>query len=284
MIYDIRFRSRNLGGKLLYLLFELLLVSYCVIIILPLVNMVLSSFKNTREIFLSPYSLPKTFSLLNYETVWIHGKFYLYFINSILVTGVAVGLVLLFGSFAAFGIARYRYRGSSLIYVLFLSGILLPLRAAVIPLFLIMTRLSLTNTLVSIIIIYLAMGLPPAVFILTGFMRTIPRDFEDAARIDGCNDFRIYRSIILPLVRQALALVTIYVGMPIWNDFFFPLVFIQTESLRTLPLGMTRYFGQYSTNWALIFAGLSISILPMILLYVFLSKSFIKGMTVGAIK
>jgi len=284
MIFNLKFREIGTGGKVLYIFFEILMAGYVVLILLPLLNMFVSSFKSTREIFMFPYALPETFRFANYAEVWVSGNFGRYFLNSIVVTGVSIFFTLLFGSMAAYGIARYRYRLSVVVYLLFLSGIMLPLKAAIIPLFLLLKSLGLLNSYASMLLVYTAMSLPSTVFILTGFMRGLPNDLDDAARIDGCNDFTIYFRIILPLVRQALAIVTIYNAVPVWNDFFFPLVFVQDDSLKTLPLGMTVFFGQYQTNWGLLFTALSIAIIPMIILYMLLSKQFVKGLTAGAIK
>jgi raffinose/stachyose/melibiose transport system permease protein len=195
-----------------------------------------------------------------------------------------MAFVILFGSMASFGVSRYNYRLRTWVYMLFLSGIMLPLKAAIIPLFILIKRLGLMDSHISIILIFIAMGLPSTVFILSGFMKTIPVDLEYAARIDGCNDWMIYQRIVMPITRSAIALVTIYNAVPIWNDFFFPLVFIQSYRLKTLPIGLSTFFGQYSTNWSLLFTGLSIAILPMLVLYLFMSKYFIRGMTAGAIK
>lgn len=284
MIGDLRFRTTGGVGRLLIPIFQIMLVGYAVLILLPLLNMIFSSFKSTREIFQHPYGLPSEWLISNYRAVWVNGGFAAYFVNSVVITGISIALVLLFGSMAAFGIARYRYRLALFVYLLFLAGIMLPLKAAIIPLFLIIRRLGLMNTRLSLILVFTAMSLPATVFILTGFMRTIPRDLEDAARIDGANDFGIYRRVILPLATQSIALVTIYNSVPIWNDFFFPLVFIQSDRLKPLPLGMSVFFGQFQTNWGLLFAALSIAIIPMLVLYLFMSKYFIRGMTAGAIK
>ena len=168
--------------------------------------------------------------------------------------------------------------------MLFLSGIMLPLKAAVIPLFQIVKNLGLMDNPLSVILVFIAMGLPSTVFILSGFMRTIPGELEQAARIDGCSDLRIYSQIVMPITAPSIALVTIYNAVPIWNDFFFPLVFIQSDKFKTLPVGLSSFIGQHSTKWDLLFTGLSIAIVPMLLLYLFMSKYFIKGMTAGAIK
>lgn len=284
MIGDLEFRKSTSVGRVLIVVFQVMLISYAILILLPLLNMFLSSFKSTREIYQNPYGLPLEWLASNYAEVWGSGGFGVYFINSIVVTATSIALVLLFGSMAAFGIARYRYRLAVYIYLLFLGGIMLPLKAAIIPLFLVVRRVGLMDNRLALVLIFAAMSMPSTVFILTGFMRTIPRDLEDAARIDGANDFGIYRRVILPLAAQSIALVTIYNSVPVWNDFFFPLVFIQTDRLKTLPLGMSVFFGQYQIQWGLLFAALSIAILPMIVLYAFLSRYFIRGMTAGAVK
>jgi raffinose/stachyose/melibiose transport system permease protein len=257
---------------------------YVLLIIYPLFNMVISSFKTNRAILSTPFSLPSSFSFTNYKNVWIDRGFSRYFANSLMVTTVTMTLVLLFGSMASYGISRYSYRLNTLVYMLFLSGIMLPLKAAIIPLFLLIRSLGLMNKPLSVIFIFMAMGLPSTVFILSGFMKAIPLELEYAAKIDGCNDFAIYRLIVMPMVAPAIALVTIYNAVPIWNDFFFPLVFLQSDKVKTLPVGLSTFFGQHSTNWSLLFTGLSIAILPMLILYLFMSKYFIKGMTAGAVK
>ncbi|MCF7946917.1 MAG: carbohydrate ABC transporter permease [Spirochaetia bacterium] len=284
MITDLRCTGASLSKKIFIVLMLLIMISYVLLIIYPLFNMFISSFKSNRAILSQPFALPASLDFENFKDVWIDKGFYRYFTNSVLVTGIAMLFVIIFGSMAAYGISRYTYRGNTLVYMLFLSGIMLPLKAAVIPLFLLIKRMGLINTQLSVIFIFMAMGLPSTVFILSGFMKSIPLDLEHAARIDGCNDFTIYRRIVMPMIAPAIALVTIYNSVPIWNDFFFPLVFLQSDRIKTLPVGLSTFFGQHSTDWSLLFTGLSIAILPMLFLYLFMAKYFIKGMTAGAVK
>jgi len=284
MITDLRYRGASRGRKVFITIAIAIMSGYVLLILYPLLNMVLSSFKSNRAILTSPFALPEAISFKIFKTVWIDKGFSHYFMNSLFVTGIAMGFVLLFGSMASYGISRYTYRGNTFVYMLFLSGIMLPLKAAIIPLFLLVKTLGLINSRWSVILIFMAMGLPSTVFILAGFMKAIPLELEYAAKIDGCNDFRIYRSIVMPMVAPAVALVTIYNSVPIWNDFFFPLVFLQSNAVKTLPVGLSTFFGQHSTNWSLLFTGLTIAILPMLILYLFMSKYFIKGMTAGAVK
>jgi raffinose/stachyose/melibiose transport system permease protein len=281
---DLRFSHAAPQRKAAILVIELVMAVYVLLVIYPLVNMVLSSFRTTRDIFRAPFALPRSFSLANYKNVWVDRGFSRYFLNSLFVTACAMCFVLLLGSMGAFGVSRYKFRLNSVVSMLFLSGIMLPLKAAIIPLFQLMRRFGLVDSYPSVILIFIAMGLPSSVFILSGFMKAIPLDLEHAARIDGCSDWTIYQRIVLPMVTSAVALVTIYNAVPIWNDFFFPLVFLQSDRLKTLPVGLTSFFGQHSTDWSLLFTGLSISILPILVLYLFMAKYFIRGMTAGALK
>jgi raffinose/stachyose/melibiose transport system permease protein len=284
MSIDLRAKAASPGRLIFFTLVQVFFIIYAAIIFYPLFNMVTSSFKSTREIIRFPFSLPGRLDFNNYRTVWVDKGFNRYFFNSIWITLVSMVFVLLFGSMAAYGVSRYHYRLRTGIYMLFLSGIMLPLKAAIIPLFLLMRNMGFIDKPISIILIYIAMGLPSTIFILSGFMKTIPKDLEYAARIDGCSDWAIYRRIIMPIVAPALALVSIYNAVPIWNDFFFPLVFIQNPKWKTLPLGLTTFFGQHSTDWSLLFTALTIAILPVLFLYLFMAKYFIKGMTAGAVK
>jgi raffinose/stachyose/melibiose transport system permease protein len=284
MIIDFRYRRDSWDKNIILAFVHTLMAIYVLIIFYPLFNMVISSLKTTREIFANPFGLPETLLFENYRTVWVVRGFGVYFKNSVFVTFIAMVFVILLGSMASYGVSRYKYKLQTWIYMLFLSGIMLPLKIAIIPLFLLIKNLGLMDTHISIIMIFIAMGLPSTVFILSGFMKTIPIDLEYAARIDGCNDWGIYRRIVMPITKSAIALVTIYNAVPIWNDFFFPLVFIQSNRLKTLPVGLSTFFGQFSTNWGLLFTGLSIAILPMLMLYIFMAKYFIRGMTAGAIK
>ncbi len=281
---DFRLRTASPARKLFIIISLMIMVLYVVLILYPLFNMVMSSFRSTREIIGKPFALPKTFDFSIYKTVWVEKHFSRYFINSLLVTICAMVFVLVFGSMAAFGISRYKYKMNTIVYMLFLSGIMLPLKASIIPLFMIIKNLGLMDKPLAIILIFIAIGIPSTVFILSGFMKGIPVDLEYAARIDGCNDFGIFLRVILPICVPAIALVTIYNSVPIWNDFFFPLVFIQSDKYKTLPVGLSTFIGQHDTNWSLMFTGLAISIGPMIFIYLFMSKYFIKGMTAGAVK
>ena len=281
---DYRYRKDRWGRNIILVFVQLFMILYVILVFYPLFNMIISSLKSTREIFANPFGFPEEWLFENYRTVWVVRGFGRYFTNSLTVTLISMIFVLLLGSMASYGVSRYKYKLRTWLYMLFLSGIMLPLKMAIIPLFILIRSLGLMDNHISIITIFIAMGLPSTVFILSGFMKTIPMDLEYAARIDGCNEWGIYQRIVMPITKSAIALVTIYNAVPIWNDFFFPLVFIQSNHLRTLPVGLSTFIGQHGTNWSLLFTGLSISIMPMLILYIFMAKYFIRGMTAGAIK
>ena len=249
----------------------------------PILLVALSAFKSTGEIYSTPFALPQSFNLANIETIWRKTNFPRYLANSLLVTAASIALIVVFATTAAYALARYTFRGNELLYLFFLSGLMLPLKLAVIPLFIQLTAFGLVDTLAGLVVVYTAMGLPSAVFILTGFLRTLPKEFEESARIDGASEARIMWSVMLPLARPAMVIAAINNAVPIWNDFF-PLVFIQSDRLKTLPQGLTVFMGEFNTDWGVLFAGLTLAALPITLLYVVLSRQFIAGLTSSAVK
>lgn len=261
-----------------------LLTVNSVLMLYPILVMVFSAFKSTFEIFDNPFALPDFTNLTNFQRILSETNFPAYFFNSVLVTGASIVLILTLGTMGAYALARYEFRGNTAIFMLFLAGLMLPLKLAVIPLFLEMHAFGLLDTRLALILIYTAMGLPSAIFIMTGFLRTLPAELEEAARLDGASEPRIMVSIMLPLSLPPMVIAAIHNAVPIWNDFFFPLVFIQTDERKTLPQGLTVFMGEYTTDWGMLFAGLTIAALPLSLVYIALSRHFIRGMTSGAVK
>ena len=260
------------------------LLFYSLITAVPLLVMFFNGFKDMRGIFTEPFSLPWPIRFDNYVTAWTEANFSIYTINSVLITSVSVLAILLVASMAAYILARYSFPLRRFLYLYFLSGLVLPARLAIIPLFLLMRSLGLIDTRLSLVLVYTAAGLPFSIFLLTTFCRAIPREIEESARMDGARPFQIYWYIMLPLLRPALATVGIFNFVSIWNDFFFPLIFIQSDSKSTIPLGVSTFFGEYSVRWDLLFAGLNIAIIPIVILFIFASRQFMQGLTQGAIK
>ncbi len=263
---------------------QLLLALNGLLMVYPLAVMVLSAFKTNAELFASPFALPESFALTNAMRVWNETNFVRYLGNSAIVTASSVIGILVTGTMAAYAIARYPFRLSTAVFLFFLSGLMVPLKLAIIPLFIQLDALGLIDTRPGLVLVYVAMGLPSAIFILTGFLRTLPSELEEAARMEGASELRIMLRVMLPLARPALVIAAIQNAVPIWNDFFFPLVFITTERLKTLPQGLTVFMGEYNTDWGVLFAGLSLASLPIIAVYIVLSRQFIEGLTQGAVK
>ena len=266
------------------LLIQIFLASAAIVMLYPIFMMVLSGFKTTPEIFMSPFSMPKKFNIENFQVIWEKTNVPRYFLNSIIVTVSSIALLLITGTMAAYAISRYKFRGALMVSLFFLSGLMLPLRLAIIPLFIQLKYLGLIDSLLGLIFIYTAMSLPATVFILTGFLRSLPKELEDSARMDGASELRIMLDIMVPLISPALVIAGIYSAVPIWNDFFFPLIFIQSPEWKTLAQGLTTFFGEYSINYGVLYAGLSLASLPMIFIFIVQSRRFIAGMTAGALK
>jgi raffinose/stachyose/melibiose transport system permease protein len=266
------------------LLIQIFLATAAIVMLYPIFMMVLSGFKTTPEIFMSPFSMPKKFNIENFQVIWEKTNVPRYFLNSIIVTASSIALLLITGTMAAYAISRYKFRGALMVSLFFLSGLMLPLRLAIIPLFIQLKYLGLIDNLLGLIFIYTAMSLPATVFILTGFLRSLPKELEDSARMDGASELRIMLDIMVPLISPALVIAGIYSAVPIWNDFFFPLIFIQSPEWKTLAQGLTAFFGEYSINYGVLYAGLSLASLPMIFIFIAQSRRFIAGMTAGALK
>ncbi|MGJ8526978.1 carbohydrate ABC transporter permease [Maritalea sp.] len=254
------------------------------IMLYPIIMMALSAFKTNNEIFSAPFSLPSSFNLDNFAVIWNETNVPRYFLNSTIVTGISVLFLLIIGTMAAYALSRYKFRGNIMVSLFFLSGLMLPLRLAIIPLFIQLKALGLVDNLIGLICIYTAMSLPATVFIMTGFLRSLPSELEDSARMDGASEFRIMVEIMVPLITPAMVIAGIYNAVPIWNDFFFPLIFIQSPEWRTIAQGLTSFFGEYSINYGVLYAGLTLAALPIMVIFIVQSKRFIAGMTAGAIK
>jgi raffinose/stachyose/melibiose transport system permease protein len=262
-----------------------ILILWSLVVLLPVWMMLINSVKpNQREVFRSPLGLPSHFSFDGYVNAWTAGKFDLYFRNSLVVAVVSLLFILFIGSLAAYALANWRSRVSSILYLYFIAGLMIPIRLGTINLFQIIQALGMSDKLTGLIFVYIAMGLPIATFVLTSFIRSVPIELTEAARIDGASEWRIYRSVVLPLIRPALATVTIFNVIPIWNDLWFPLIFIRNQDARTVTLGVTLLFGQYQTDWTRALAALSMAAVPVLIAYLLMSGQFIKGLTAGALK
>ena len=277
-------KTRSLRLMNMHIPYHILMVIWSFIALFPMWFLLINTFKVKKEIYTNFFGLPSRWTLENYQALMQNSDFFAYFRNSFLVVVVSLFMILLLGSLCAFALAHWRTRTSRAIYFFFVIGMMLPIKIATIRLLQIMKAINTLNTLFSLFPVYIAMGLPTAVFILTEFIHGLPGELYDAGYIDGASRFRIWYQIVIPLIKPALATVAIYNLVPIWNDLWFPLIFITKESSKTVLLAVTRLQGQYTTDWPKVLTVLTLSALPVILLYLMMSQSFIKGLTAGAVK
>ena len=271
-------RDRMHIGSHVVLIFWTFLVRF------PLWTMIVKSLKFKFDIYTDPFGLPKKWNFESYLSVITDGDFFLYFRNSLFVTLGSIFLVLSFGAMASYALVNWKHKASRFLYLFFIAGMMLPIKIGSIRLLQLVKGMGLLNTLWGLFPVYTAMGLPIAIFVLTEFIRQIPTELTEAALIDGATRNKVFTIIILPLLRPALATVAIYNLIPFWNDLWFPLIFINNDAHKTLLLGVTRLFGQYMTDWSRILAVLTLSAVPVLLLYLTMSKNFIRGLTAGAVK
>ena len=274
---SLRVQNMHIGAHIVLLLWS-------VVVLVPIYIMVSNSFKDRLGIYANPFGLPKKWNVSNYTDVLKSGDFFRYFTNSLFAVVLSLILVVFLGTMLSYALANWIGKLSSGIYFLCIAGMMMPIKIASIKLLEMMRDLSLLNTIWALVLVYTAMGIPISVFILTEFIREIPKELTEAALMDGVGRFNILIRIIMPLVRPAIATVAIYNLVPFWNDLWFPLIFISNEESKTLLLGVTRLFGQYQTDWSKVMAVLTLASLPVLILYLLLSRQFIKGMTAGAVK
>lgn len=261
------------------------LLLYTAIALFPIYLVVINSFKDRKFIFKTPYALPnpENFNPIGYQTVFARAQFPNYFLNSIIVTVVSLVLIFIAGTMAAHALSEYKFRGNGFLGLYTALGIMIPIRLGTVSILNLIKSLGLIDTLTGLILVYTAMGLPLAIFVLTQFMGQIPRDLKDAARVDGASEYRIYW-MILPLIRPAVGTVMVFNMIPIWNDLWFPLILAPSEQNKTVTLGAQSFLGQYVNDWNAVLASLSLAAIPVIILYVLFSRQLIRGLTSGAVK
>jgi raffinose/stachyose/melibiose transport system permease protein len=259
----------------------LLLWGYAAVALGPLLLMLVGSLRESRDIFDDPLGLPTSLDVSNYRTVWADASFSTFFLNSVIVTASAVALGTVVSLLAAYPLGRYQFRGAGLLSAYFIAGMMLPIRLGIVPIFYLLASLGLVDSRFGLVLVYAASGIPFSVFVLSAFYRGLPAELEEAARIDGASEFRIFRTVMLPLVRPAIATVVLFQLVPLWNDFFFPLVLLRSTEKATIPIGLTQFFGQFQTDWAVLFAGLVVATVPLVLLFLVATKQIIAGLTAG---
>ncbi|MEL6406272.1 MAG: carbohydrate ABC transporter permease [Chloroflexota bacterium] len=272
------------------------LIGYSFIALVPIILIILNSFKERRDLFRVPYQPPiwftfedgfqviNNFTLEGYESVFDRAQIFVYFGNSIIITTISLTMILLLGSMIAYALTEYKFPGLRILNIYLIMGIMIPARLGTVSMIELMTNFGIYNTRLALILVYVARGLPIALFILSEFMRQVPRELKEAARVDGANEYWILFRLILPLIRPALATVLVFQLIPIWNDLWFPLTLAPGENVRTVTLGVSSFAGQYKQDWSALLAALTLAMIPVTTLYVIFSRQFISGLTRGALK
>ena len=264
---------------------QLAVVIVAAVFVLPLLIVVGYSFKTTRELYLgSPLSIPQSLNWGNYANALYRLNIGTSFLNTMFYTAVSVLVLAVFAGAASWAIARNRGKFFRFSYIYFIIGILIPYQALFLPIYIIGYSLRLTNTAYGIILMYVATGMSFGVFLMTSFMSTVPVELEEAARVDGCSLYRIFFSIVIPLLRPAMATLIIMESFLIWNDYLMASLYVSAGRLRTLTVAIQSLFSQQTNDYTSAMAAIVISVLPIATLFVALQRYFIKGMTVGALK
>lgn len=255
-----------------------------IVVILPFLWVIMASFKTNGEYMMDPVSFPVSFHFQNYIDAFQSIHMLTLFKNSLLIATVSVLGCLLLVSMASYALSRFTLRINKWIYSYFLLGLMIPVNAAIIPLYIAMKKVGLLDTYAAVIIPYIAFNIPMGIFLITNYMRTIPRELEEAAIIDGCNIFKLFSHVMFPLSRPIFATYSIITFIGLWNEFTFSLVFLSGQEMRTVPIGLASFRGEFETNTPAMLAGTVIAVIPVLIVFVLLRKQILQGMTTGAVK
>ena len=279
-----QYKKSKIKSRISWTIAIILAVLMALISITPFIFMVLNSFKEKFEMLTKGvFTLPDKLYLDNYAEV-ISGKFAGFFVNSVIVLAVSLILHLLVAACASYPLSRFKFKLNGPIYALIVACMSIPVHVTLIPIFKMTRSMGLYDTIWALIGPYVAMGVPISVFILTGFMKGIPKEIEESAEIDGCNKIQMFFKMILPLSKPGLSTLAIYNGVNMWNEFSFAYTLTQSSENRTLPLAVWEFRGRYSMNTPMIMAVLVLTLLPMLIMFIFAQDKLIKGMTAGAVK
>jgi len=268
----------NMPFKTLRLMMYVFIGGYCVFILTPLSWMVFTAFKKRGEIFANPSGLPSEFYLGNFERVFSSG-IGTYFLNSLITSVFSVTGIVAISTLAAYALARIPFKGRMWVYMLIVASYAVPLHAVLVPMFQLLDGFGLLNTLAGLILPYIAFGIPFTVILLYAFFLEFPKDLEEAAKLDGCSQLRTVFFIVLPLSKPALLSAAIFQVVFVWNEFLIALLILTSKEVKTLPLGLTSFQGQYSSDWGAIMAAVLLSALPIVALYLAMQKHFVRSLT-----
>lgn len=265
---------------------KILIVAFLFMEIYPIFWIMMSSIKSNNEFALSPsYALPQGIFWQNYVEAWNRGRMNIYFMNSAIVTVISLVLIVILSTTSAFALTKMRWRLRGRVMSMFLSGIMVPTAVVLIPLYMIYNNIGLINSRLSLILTYIAFGLPLSIFLLRSYLVALPDELLEASVIDGANIYQVFYHVVLPLMKTGIVTVGVIQFYFRWNDLMFSMTFINDSALKTVQTGLLYFSDQYGNrNWGAIFACIAISVMPTLIIYVAMNKLVIEGMTAGAIK
>ena len=262
----------------------IILIAFAVMCLFPLIWLFFSSFKTNEELYANPWGLPAVFSLENYKRAIIEGNIFQYFGNSVIIAVVTVVVAVILSCMVSYAIVRMQWKLSKVTLNIFLLGMMIPVYATIIPLISMFNKVGLLNTHLAVILPHIGVAFPLAIFIMTGFMGALPRELEEAAVMDGCNIYRLFFKIVMPISRSSIVTVAVVTFIGVWNDLLLPQIFLTDAEKMTLPVGLTEFQGQYATDYVVEIAAVIITIIPSIVVYIWLHKHIMEGMVAGAVK
>ena len=272
-----------MGGKSVIYVFSGVLVAYTFLAIYLIGSTILNSFKTKSELIQNTMGWPSSFTLDNFKQVILEDRFLGYLLNSVILVAASVAVLCIVASMLGYALAHYQFRGKGLLENYFLLGLMFPIQLGILPLFVMLTKLHLTNTLPGLVMIYAA-NLSFSTVLFTNFFRGLPVSVLESARIDGANDFQVYLKIVTPISKPVISTVALISFIQIWNDFFLPLVFLTKTRVKTLTLAVYSYSANFLANWNKIFAAITIALIPIIIIYFLFSEQIVEGLTGGAVK
>ncbi len=278
---DARFRIRRIAGSVLR---AAVLLAVAAIIVIPIVYAVLGGFRDAPQLAADPVALPDPWVWTNYTDSLLSASFWIQLRNSAVVAAISTIMVVLFAALAAFVLARREFPGREVAYTVFTLGLLFPATVAILPLLILVRDLGLLDNPLGLALPEAAFGLPLTIIILRPFFRSIPKELEDAAAIDGCGSFGFFFRILLPLARPALVTVAVLAIVSSWNQFLLPLVMLSDANNWTLPLGVTNFSTQYTTDTARILAYTTLALIPALAFYLVAERQLVGGLTAGSVK
>lgn len=263
---------------------QAVLLFFTVVALYPVLVTVFTALRPAADVMRSPFGLPTELFLDNLTTAWTRGRFASYLLNSVIITVPTVVGVVVLSCLAGYGISRFRFPGRNVMFYAILLGLTVPFQSVMIPLFYQLLAMGLLSTYWAVILPGIAFGLPFGIFLMQAFFEDLPRELSDAGRVDGCSEWRIFHSIMLPLAWPAVSTLIVFQFVRTWNEFLMPLLYLQNEDLRPVPLGLMFFQGAYTRDIGLISAGVTIALLPVVIIYLIFQRQFVKGLTAGAVK